>query len=45
MRDSFSETRGCKETKIEAETCCLEALLQIVKINFSEGGEMFEIKV
>lgn len=36
---------GHKETKIEAETCCLETLLQIVKINFSEGGEIIEIKV
>ncbi|KAF3812520.1 hypothetical protein GH733_019322 [Mirounga leonina] len=30
---------GHSETKIEAETCCLETLLHIVKINFSEGGE------
>ena len=36
---------GHRETKIEAETCCLETLLQIVKINFSEGGEVIERKV
>lgn len=36
---------GHRKTKIEAEACCLETHLHIVKMNFSEGGEMVERKV
>lgn len=44
-RSSQRNSGGHRKTKVEAETCCLETHLQIVKMNFSEGGEMVERKV